>query len=365
MLEQQLREIRRDLESLEIDQGIKNCAKMDTFCGSWMVKQGHANIEDTSNFTNDNSMWNSGIPRSITRECEKIVSVMKGQNSSYFNDDVQYRKVVQEAVGLKQLALQKVACWSEGTANSWDTKNYGLHEANRLATGETLRRLQACKKQSDPESVRQTRLLALKICKDLGIVVKSTDELEHDETGETPLMRQAAKGATSLCQLLVNAGADANAIDKKGRTALMYAAQAGQTETAITLVKHCGSHVEVDDGDWGNALIHAATGGHTDMVVLLIRECGADPNYKNSIGWSPIHRAGLGGHTSTVLALIESRADVNISISKDSGAWGPGGTVVDLCFSDEKRHDLAELLVKDYGGKELNTQNKVPRKIHD
>ena len=75
----------------------------------------------------------------------------------------------------------------------------------------------------------------MEICQDLVSVVKSTDELEHDETGETPLMRrQAVKGTTSLYQLPVKVGSDPNDIDKKGHTILMYAAQSGQTETVIT-----------------------------------------------------------------------------------------------------------------------------------
>ena len=56
-------------------------------------------------------------------------------------------------------------------------------------------------------------------------------------------MIASAHGHTATAELLLNHGADINAKDEDGKTALMYASQNGDTATAIPFFPNL-SHVE-------------------------------------------------------------------------------------------------------------------------
>jgi len=82
----------------------------------------------------------------------------------------------------------------------------------------------------------QVTSVAMRLCRMQGFLVSSVDEVLDETSGETMLMRQAALGNAAAVRLLVDAGARPDAADGKGQTALMYAAAAGQRETALALV---------------------------------------------------------------------------------------------------------------------------------
>jgi ankyrin repeat protein len=81
----------------------------------------------------------------------------------------------------------------------------------------------------------QVTLMAMRLCCMQGLVVSSADEVLDERSGETMLMRQAALSNTTTVRLLFDAGARPDAADAQGQT-LMYAAFAGQRETALALV---------------------------------------------------------------------------------------------------------------------------------
>ena len=57
-------------------------------------------------------------------------------------------------------------------------------------------------------------------------------EIEADEDGHTPLMRAALEGDTATVRALLAGGADVNAKDNEGRTALMFAVTNMHTATS-------------------------------------------------------------------------------------------------------------------------------------
>lgn len=88
----------------------------------------------------------------------------------------------------------------------------------------------------------------------------------------TPLMRCAMKGRADLVEMLLEVGADVNAVasDVGGGTALYYAAQGGHIEIARTLLNH-GADPRLPDRVLGLTPIDiAARNGH-DAVVQLLR----------------------------------------------------------------------------------------------
>ncbi len=97
---------------------------------------------------------------------------------------------------------------------------------------------------------------------------------------DTQLMLTARKGGKSpRVRTLLNAGADANTITRRGFPVLVYAAALGDTETVQALI-----------------------------------EAGAEIDRSNTQGretWTPLMYAARGGHKVTVRLLLEANADVN------------------------------------------------------
>jgi hypothetical protein len=78
----------------------------------------------------------------------------------------------------------------------------------------------------------------------------------------------AKKGNVALVKKLLEKGADVNAVNKDGETALMWASDKGHTEVAKLLIEK-GADVNVADKSGTTALIWASLAGHTEIVKLL------------------------------------------------------------------------------------------------
>ena len=102
-------------------------------------------------------------------------------------------------------------------------------------------------------------------------LVTAGAEMEaKDKKGLTALMLAAKKGHVETAQCLVTDGAEMEAKDKKGLTALMLAAKKGHVETAQCLVTD-GAELEAKDEDGKTALMWAKSEGHTKVTKLLAR----------------------------------------------------------------------------------------------
>jgi hypothetical protein len=99
---------------------------------------------------------------------------------------------------------------------------------------------------------------------------------------EQGLMTAALLGHTEIVQLFLEKGADVNAKDNDGWTALMIAAEKGHSEI-VQLLLEKGADVNAKDNDGVTALMFAAANGHTEIVQLLL-EKGADVNAETNDG---------------------------------------------------------------------------------
>nr|CAN63831.1 hypothetical protein VITISV_009129 [Vitis vinifera] len=76
-------------------------------------------------------------------------------------------------------------------------------------------------------------------------VVKMLSEADPS-IGCTPLHRAASTGNSAMCELLIEEGAEVDAIDKAGQTPLMNAVICQNKEVALLLIRH-GADVDVED----------------------------------------------------------------------------------------------------------------------
>jgi ankyrin repeat protein len=108
---------------------------------------------------------------------------------------------------------------------------------------------------------------------------------------------------------VLSAGAEVNASDGGGLTALMWAAREGRLET-MKILLDAGADANLTDSAVNNwpALIHAIHKGQSKAALLLLAR-GADPNGKGGNGTSALSFAAGYGATEIVKALLERGAD--------------------------------------------------------
>ena len=127
--------------------------------------------------------------------------------------------------------------------------------------------------------------------------------------GNFALCGATKKGFYGVTQLLLHEGADANARDNDGRTALYWAAKDGH-EAVVRLLLRMGAKVNTRDKDRETVLFWAARGGHKAVVQLLLKK-GADVNTRDNDGRTALYLAARGGHEAVVQLLLEKGVGVN------------------------------------------------------
>jgi ankyrin repeat protein len=108
---------------------------------------------------------------------------------------------------------------------------------------------------------------------------------------------------------LLERGADVNAGNAAGRSALLFAVERGRNDAAALLAER-GADVNAADRNGAFPLLSAACSGNAGLVSLLA-DRGADVRTAHPGGRTPLMCAAQGGHTAVVLQLLERGAPVN------------------------------------------------------
>lgn len=111
-------------------------------------------------------------------------------------------------------------------------------------------------------------------------------------------IQAANDGDLPAVQTFLSQGADVNAMDDNGKTALIAAAFKNHTEVVNFLLEN-GADVNAKNNSGKTALIVAAFKGYTDVVKLLL-EKGADTNVKANNGDTALTVAEKNGHIEIV-----------------------------------------------------------------
>ena len=108
-------------------------------------------------------------------------------------------------------------------------------------------------------------------------------------------------GRPEMVELLIANGAAVNLQARNGRTALMYAAKNGDTQAVKALLKS-GASVNTADNEGETALMKAVTFSCDEDTIRVLVDAGADLKATNHKGQSPLSStclgSGLGGNFS-------------------------------------------------------------------
>lgn len=188
--------------------------------------------------------------------------------------------------------------------------------------------------------------------------------------GYTPLHVAAKNGNAELCKLLIDYGANVNAVTPSKMTPLhisvlenhvhivqlllennanVHLREEGNRETPILLACSLGhtkiiqlleerdANIEDVDENGNNGFMLACENGHVETIRYLLQS-GHSPNCRNKFNsWTPLHFAASQGHVEIAKLLIQYKCDIN---ARDD----VGRTA--LHYASAKGHaDVVELLI--------------------
>mgnify|MGYP002518656156 FL=1 len=183
-------------------------------------------------------------------------------------------------------------------------------------------------------------LYLIKACKDgdLDTVKKLIENGANvnakNHYGWTALIEASMSGHLKIVQYLVelekDKKVDIDAKDNDGSTALIWASRDGHSETVKYLLEK-GACINAKNDSGNTALIEASYSGNLETVQYILAEVKkgkkVDIDAKNNDGFSALMFASSSGHSKMVDCLITNDADVNIENKY-------GQTALDLAGSE-------------------------------
>ncbi|CAG9175192.1 hypothetical protein LMG23992_02890 [Cupriavidus laharis] len=137
-----------------------------------------------------------------------------------------------------------------------------------------------------------------------------------DERGRSALLTAVYNRRGEVAKALVLAGADVNRKDAEFNSPFLLAAATGQVDVVRLMLSHGADLASTDRYD-GTALIAASQHGNVEVVKLLLQK-GIAVDHVNQLGWTALLEAVILGDGSTryeeiVQLLIDAGADANLA----------------------------------------------------
>jgi len=144
------------------------------------------------------------------------------------------------------------------------------------------------------------------------LLSSGADVNARNEQGNTALFLAAFKGFPEVVNLLLDNKAEVDGKCMGGATPLLVAAQQGQKEVVAILVAR-GAKVNAKTDQGGlTPLIAALHAGHPDVAEVLLAH-GADPLARSGEGDSALLSSAYHGYNDLVELTLAKKADVNAS----------------------------------------------------
>ena len=148
----------------------------------------------------------------------------------------------------------------------------------------------------------------------------NVDVNKADASGNTPLHGAAQRTKVEYVKMLLDAKASIDPVDNKRRTPLLYAAGAGANKEQAPRTEHirllvaAGANVNAADADGNTALILVADDSDPDLLKLLLDK-GTNAAQANNNGVTALHKAAASDKPEMVSMLIEAGANVMATTS--------------------------------------------------
>jgi ankyrin repeat protein len=139
----------------------------------------------------------------------------------------------------------------------------------------------------------------------------------RDDAGRTPVMAATAARQTESVRALVAAGADIDQRDNRLDNPFLYAGAEGLLDI-LRIVNEAGADPALTNRYGGVALIPASERGHVETVRYLLEQSDVDVNHVNNLGWTALLEAVIladGGtaHQEIIRLLLANGADPSIA----------------------------------------------------
>ena len=138
-----------------------------------------------------------------------------------------------------------------------------------------------------------------------------TAAMSAQETFKAPVADAAERGDVAAVKSLLKDGADVNAAQGDGMSALHWAAERGDAALAEVLI-YAGANIQAQTRIGQYTPLHlAGKSGSADVAKALLKGGAAVNARSTNSGVTPLHMAAAAGNAATVNALIDAKADVN------------------------------------------------------
>lgn len=170
----------------------------------------------------------------------------------------------------------------------------------------------------------------------------------HSKSGKNALMVAAEEGRHEFAELLLEAKANINAVDKNGMTAFLYAMRHGQIRVA-EMLNFAGADLSIDtEPAKQSAMLLAAKYNHMPCVnFLLLNELPVD--LKDNKEETALTNAVKFEHYPIAQLLIDKGADINI--------LGVNGNTMLLRSAFDKKEETAEFLLRNGANPDIKNDN--------
>lgn len=155
------------------------------------------------------------------------------------------------------------------------------------------------------------------------------------------LIAAAESGDTTAVVQLLNEGAEINALDARGRTAVLAATHGNHPETVAALIR-AGADINLRDNRRDNVFLYAGAEGLLDILKLAI-DAGADTKLTNRFGGTALIPACERGHVEIVTELL-TRTDVDVNHVNNLGWTGLLEAII-LSSGGPKHQEIVRLLI--------------------